>query len=602
MSKELESINNEIEQIDKQLEVIGNNSDTVQFVEGSGAEVPQGKIEPTTAEIVEAMKPKNEPFHARKIAICGFAETSYKLAPWGNPDWEIWGLNGLHKIITWANNITRWFQIHPKESIFGEGLGGGADHVKFLQSLKIPVYMTQHYDEIPMSVAYPLKEICEWFSIGRERERHPYLSNTISEMLALLAYEIVIGGREVDEVGVWGVDMAHSTEYCVDPETKVLTSDLRWICAKDIEEGRHLIGFDEKTNGPGGKGQNRRWKESIVEGISKIIRPCYKLTMEDGSELICSAEHQWLCQSVNENHWMTTEQLIPKGMYKDGRCSHICKPLEMWEEDNSYEAGYLAAAFDGEGHISQTPNNYNGSRINLGFSQRENGMSDAVEKILKVKNFIFNKQEGKEHESIFGGNTFKYYISGGKCEVLRFLGQMRPKRLLDKFNSDAIGAMRTTNRVGVLKKEFLGEREVIGWKTSTKTFIAEGFASHNSYQKPSCEFYLGIFEGYRQIMEVFKRSNIVSGIFNNGVFQELKLPFPSKWHLPKESLLLQWKHIYGYEEKEDDGECKRLQARRQILINNRNSYLGKEQEAHDAQMQFLGAMQEMDNEIKNRGY
>jgi hypothetical protein len=311
---ELENINNEIEQIDKQL----------------------AAMEPTTAEIVEAMKPKTEPFKARKIAIVGFAETSYKLAPWGKPDWEIWGLNGLHKIITWTNNITRWFQIHPKESIFGEGLGGGVDHVKFLQSLKIPVFMTQHYDEIPMSVAYPLKEICEWFSIGREKERHPYLSNTISEMLALLAYEIVIGGREVDEIGVWGVDMAHATEW--------------------------------------------------------------------------------------------------------------------------------------------------------------------------------------------------------------------------------------------------------------------------AYQKNSCEFYLGIFEGYRQIMEVFKRSNIVAGVVEQGVFKELKLPFPRKWHLPKESLLLYGKYVYGYEEVEDEAEYKRLMARRQILINNRNNHLVKEQENHDAQMQFLGAMQEMDNEIKNRGY
>jgi hypothetical protein len=318
MSTELESINNEIEQIDKQLEVIGQ---------------PQ---EQTTEEIVESMKPKDKPFTARKIAICGFAETSYKLAPWDNKEWEIWGLNGLHKVIKWTDNITRWFQIHPKESVFGEGLGGGADHVKFLQSLKIPVYMTQHYNEIPMSVPYPLKEICEWFWIGKEKERHPYLSNTISEMLALLAYEIVVGGREVDEIGVWGVDMAHSTEY--------------------------------------------------------------------------------------------------------------------------------------------------------------------------------------------------------------------------------------------------------------------------QYQKNSCEFYLGIFEGYRQIMEIFKRSNIVAGIMEGNVFKEIKLPYPTKWTLPKESLLLYGKYIYGFEEAEDESECKRLQARRQILINNRNSYLAKEQEAHDAQMQFLGAMQEMDNEIKNRGY
>jgi len=346
-STKLQEIDKEIAEIDKQLgttgyvnntnepaEIVTHNPDRKYVEESKAPETPTP--EKTTAEIVAEMQaPKQATY--RKVAIVGFAETSYKLAPWDKPDWEIWGLNGLHKIIKWTDNITRWFQIHPKESIFGEGLGGGADHVKFLQSLKIPVYMTQHYDEIPTSVEYPLKEICEWFSIGREKERHPNLSNTISEMLALLAYEIVMGIRgPVDEIGVWGVDMAHSTEY--------------------------------------------------------------------------------------------------------------------------------------------------------------------------------------------------------------------------------------------------------------------------SYQKSSCEFYLGIFEGYRQIMEIFKRTGIVSGIMQDGQFKQITLPFPTKWWLPKESLLLYNRYVYGYEESEDDAEYKRLQARRQILINNRNAHLIKEQESHDAQMQFLGAMQEMDNEIKNRGY
>jgi len=584
MSTEFENINNEIEQIDKQLEAMGQTQ------------------KQTTAEIVESMQPKDKPFSARKIAIVGFAETSYKLAPWDNKEWEIWGLNGLHKVIKWTDNITRWFQVHPKESVFGEGLGGGADHVKFLQSLKIPVYMTQHYDEIPMSVPYPLKEICEWFSIGKEKERHPYLSNTISEMLALLAYEIVIGGREVDEIGVWGVDMAH----CIAPETKVLTAGLKWVQAGEIEVGQKLIGFDEEATDDFRRGQNRRWKTSIVESVSRKMLPCYKLTMEDGTELICSSDHKWLCKSANMNHWVTTEKIIPRGFYKNDRSSHICKPLEVWEEDKTYEAGYLAAAFDGEGHISQAANNYNGCRINLGFAQKENDMSLAVEKILSNKNFIYNKQIEKKHPPKLGGGTFKYYISGGESEILRFLGQMRPKRLLDKFDLEAIGAMRAKTRIAVIKKEFLGEKEVVAWQTSTKTFIAEGYCSHNSteyqYQKNSCEFYLGIFEGYRQIMEIFKRTGIVSGIMEDGAFKEIKLPYPTKWTLPKESLLLYGKYIYGFEEAEDESECKRLQARRQILVNNRNSYLGKEQEAHDAQMQFLGAMQEMDNEIKNRGY
>ncbi|MFA5305898.1 MAG: hypothetical protein WC365_00465 [Candidatus Babeliales bacterium] len=309
-----QEIDKEIAQIDSQLAVMEKE------------EVPQ-------KQSIEADK---VPFSARKVAIVGFAESSLRLAPWDDPTWEIWGLNGLHKIIKWTDHITRWFQIHPKESVFGEGKGGGADHVKFLQGLKIPVYMTQHYDEIPTSVAYPLKEICEWFSIGREKEKHPNLSNSISEMLALLAYEIVVCGREVDEIGVWGVDMAHSSEY--------------------------------------------------------------------------------------------------------------------------------------------------------------------------------------------------------------------------------------------------------------------------SYQKSSAEFYLGIFEGYRQVMEIFKRCGFVAGLMKDGLFSPVKLPFPTKWTLPKESLLLQNQFIYGFEEQEENADYLRMQARKNHLAQQRNTNLIKEQEHHDAQMQFLGAMQENESEIKNRGY
>jgi hypothetical protein len=577
----LTEIDEKIAQIDSQLAVMGKEEIDLQ------------------KQSIEADK---IPFSARKVAIVGFAESSWRLAPWDKPDWEIWGLNGLHKIIKWTDHITRWFQIHPKESVFGEGKGGGADHVKFLQSLKIPVYMTQHYDEIPMSVEYPLKEICEWVSIGREKEKHPNLSNTISEMLALLAYEIVVCGREVDEVGVWGVDMSHSSEYCIAPETKVLTADLRWVQAKDIQNGQELIGFDENAIEENRNGANRRYRKCIVENKSWLKLPCYKLTMEDGTELICSARHKWLCSSAHYSHWMTTEELIPRGAYKDSRSSHILKPLEMWEEDNSYEAGYLAAAFDGEGHISQTPNNFNGSRINLGFAQRVNGMSETVEACLGNKKFDYSKTIEIGNGLSKTNDTYKYHIKCGKKEVLRFLGQIRPKRLLEKFDIEGIGAMRTSNHVAVIKKEYLGEQEVIGWKTSTHTFIAEGFASHNSYQKPSCEFYLGIFEGYRQVMEIFKRCGFVAGLMKDGQFSPVKLPFPTKWHLPKESQLLQNPFVYGYEEIEENADYLRMQARKNHLAQQRNANLIKEQESHDAQMQFLGAMQENESEIKNRGY
>jgi hypothetical protein len=127
-------------------------------------------------------------------------------------------------------------------------------------------------------------------------------------------------------------------------------------------------------------------------------------------------------------------------------------------------------------------------------------------------------------------------------------------------------------------------------------------ASEYEYQKGSAEFYLGIFEGWRQMTTMLEKCGMYVCIDENGTHKKVRLPFPKKWWLPKESLLLYNKYIYGYEELEDESEYRRLTARKQILANNRNSYLSKEQEAHDAQMQFLGAMQEIENEYKNRGY
>jgi hypothetical protein len=328
---------------------------------------------------------------------------------------------------------------------------------------------------------YPLESIKNVFQTD-------YFSNTVDYSIALALY------RGCTELDFYGVNMASGSEYCVSPETKVLTTDLRYVPAKKIKVGQELIGFDEHIIMKG-----RHWKKAITEVVQKLRRPCYRLTMEDGSVLVSSSEHRWLCNSAHENKWIETNQLRPRGFYKNGRCSHICKPLEVWEEDESHDAGYLAGAFDGEGHLSQ--NGYESVRsekisMALGFSQRNNAMRDNVEKILRGKHFDFSRYNSKE-------DCYKYTVSGGKREVIRFLGQIRPLRLLDKFNVDIMGCIRTTHHVAVLKKEYIGEQEVIGLKTSTGTFIAEGFASHNSYEKPGVDHWVGRAQGMGVKVRIF---------------------------------------------------------------------------------------------------
>ncbi len=173
-----------------------------------------------TIDVKTGQKPK-------KVAILGFAGTSRNLAPFNNPEWEVWGLNALFKEIPWATNFTRWFEFHPYKDILSIEAGGGPEYQKFLQQLKIPLYTEIQYDEFPTSVRYPLEKICDTFHIGTQELRrivknehveymnirNAYLTNSISQMIALAIYEMLYENSGIEEIGIWGVDMAHSTEY-----------------------------------------------------------------------------------------------------------------------------------------------------------------------------------------------------------------------------------------------------------------------------------------------------------------------------------------------------------------------------------------------------
>jgi len=134
-----------------------------------------------------------------KVAICGFSPTSRDLAPYDDQEWEIWGCNDLYNYVPRLNVL---FELHNREW-YGEYFGNptGKDHVEWQKKCGIPIYHAKKYDDIPTSIAYPWDVIFKAFPYG------DYLTNTISEMLALAIY---MGYKKI---GIWGVDMAHHTEF-----------------------------------------------------------------------------------------------------------------------------------------------------------------------------------------------------------------------------------------------------------------------------------------------------------------------------------------------------------------------------------------------------
>ena len=161
----------------------------------------------------------------KKVAIIGTADTA-RLAPYDDPDFELWGVNNGYMVM---QRYTRMFEIHNIVKLHngtfmrraGKDFRGQKvnDYIKALAGLNCPIYMQQHWDEIPQSVAYPLNDVALTFGskLGWFNTPFPegmvnhavdaYFTNSISYMMALAILE----GYE--EMHVYGVDMAVDTEY-----------------------------------------------------------------------------------------------------------------------------------------------------------------------------------------------------------------------------------------------------------------------------------------------------------------------------------------------------------------------------------------------------
>lgn len=271
---------------------------------------------------------------------------------------------------------------------------------------------------------------------------------------------------------------------CIAPETKVLTADLRWVTADEIKVGDTLLGFNENRSIYQDEyGQLcRRWRKATVEKLAVIERPCYELEFEDGTIVRCSAEHKWLCDHGHSGaDWVTTQNLRCGPLNK----SKVIKPLDVWDITNTHDAGYLAGAYDGEGTLVQrdltdTSHNKRGigvADVRLAFAQSPTSlMLPYVAKLLNSYGFSFSSSNGR------GGiknSEIAHITIGKRRDVLRFLGSVRPVRLLHKFNIELLGKTAMDRSVRVIRKDDIGLRSVIAMETDTRTFLAEGLASHN---------------------------------------------------------------------------------------------------------------------------
>lgn len=135
-----------------------------------------------------------------KVALVGSAPSSARLAPYQDPEWQIYGCSpGLYGV---APRITEWFEMHlwePGQPWFSP------EYCQWLAALPgrgVKLWTGASIPGLPGSDVYPANEILEEFD--------PNCFFCSSSLFWMMARAIKQGATTI---GFWGVDMAAGEEY-----------------------------------------------------------------------------------------------------------------------------------------------------------------------------------------------------------------------------------------------------------------------------------------------------------------------------------------------------------------------------------------------------
>lgn len=260
-------------------------------------------------------------------------------------------------------------------------------------------------------------------------------------------------------------------DFCPTPGHRVLTRDLRWVPVESLVPGDELVTFDDEPFA----WPHRHWDCGVVEWNElRRVDQLYRIRLDDGTELTVTPDHRWL-SSYSPRHgpknwghrWIRTDRLregIP-----------LLRFFTPWEEERSWEAGWLAGLLDGEGSLSMVGNARGHYSMNLALAQKPGSVTDKATGLLQEFGFSMKTYSAK---------TLQMHIQGGLAERLRCLGSLRPMRLIEKMGRNHWGTIRSKQRPCVVSVEPVGPGEICSLSVSTGTYVLEGFGAHNTFQHP----------------------------------------------------------------------------------------------------------------------
>src|SRR5688572_4142783 len=151
----------------------------------------------------------------------------------------------------------------------------------------------------------------------------------------------------------------HGCIYCAAGDTPILTADGGTKPLADLREGDAIYGTERS-------GWHRRYVKTRVLAHWSVIKPAYRVTLEDGTTLVTGADHRFLTErgwkfvtgaEVGSNrrpHLTINNKLMGTGKFADHP-----------EKTSDYRTGYLCGVIRGDGTIGSYRYDRGGGRFGM---------------------------------------------------------------------------------------------------------------------------------------------------------------------------------------------------------------------------------------------
>src|SRR6185369_14226683 len=137
----------------------------------------------------------------------------------------------------------------------------------------------------------------------------------------------------------------HGCSYCVHGDTPILMANGRTRPMSELRVGDEIYGTRKQ-------GHYRRYTKTRVLAHWSVIKPAYRVTLEDGTTLVTSGDHRFLTERGWKHvigrgtgpdcrpHLTTSNALLGTGAFADSV-----------RENDDYRRGYLCGMIRGDGHL-----------------------------------------------------------------------------------------------------------------------------------------------------------------------------------------------------------------------------------------------------------